>query len=238
MPYRRLPNTDASRIKSLKCAIECDSLLTFSDRVVSGEIMETAKVFLSAFENSRNEYERSFREQVRGNKTYQELVKNARLYISHFIQVLNLSVIRKEINANLKSLYGLEPNTSNVPDLTSEVSILKWGEKIIAGEKSRLNKGGAPLYNPTIAKVQVHYDMFKSAYHQQKMLQKNTARTLSKLSSLRIKADKIICEIWNQVEKKYADLDLKERLEKCTRYGIVYYYRKGEQKPCQLDEIG
>ena len=231
MPYRRLPNTDASRIKSLKRAVECDSLLPFSNRIISGEIMETAKTFLAAFENCHSEYERTFRAQVHTNKSYQELVKNARLYVSHFIQVLNLSIARKEINASMKTLYGLEPNAFNVPDLTSEISILEWGEKIIAGEKNRLGKGGTPLYNPTIAKVQVHYDMFKSAYHQQKMLQKNTARTLSKLSSLRVKADEIICEIWNQVEKKYAGLDLEERLEKCIRYGVVYYYRKGEQKP-------
>ena len=237
MPYRRLPNTDTSRIKSLKCAIECNMLLLYSDRIISGETIETASVFLPAFENSYNDYKQNFQAQIRSNKSFQELVKNARLYISHFIQVLNLSVIRKEINADLKLLYGLEPNASNVPDLTSDNSILTWGEKIITGEKNRLSEGGTPLYNPTIAKVQVHYDMFRTAYIQQKMLQKSTAKALSKLSSLRIKADKIICEIWNQVEKKYADLDLEERLEKCSRYGVVYYYRKGEQKIGIPDEI-
>ena len=231
MPYRRLPNTDASRIKSLKCAIECDLLLPFTDRIVSGDIMETANVFLTAFENSHIEYEQTFQAQVRSNKSFQALVKNARLYVSHFIQVLNLSVMRNEINSELKLLYGLERNTSSVPDLTSDTSILEWGEKIIEGEKNRMSKGGVPLYNPTIAKVQVHYDMFKTAYIQQRMLQKNTAKALTKLSSLRIKADEIICEIWNQVEKKYAALDLRERLERCSRYGVVYYYRKGEQKP-------
>jgi len=193
--------------------------------------METANVFLTAFENSHIEYEQTFQAQVRSNKSFQALVKNARLYVSHFIQVLNLSVMRNEINSELKLLYGLERNTSSVPDLTSDTSILEWGEKIIEGEKNRMSKGGVPLYNPTIAKVQVHYDMFKTAYIQQRMLQKNTAKALTKLSSLRIKADEIICEIWNQVEKKYAALDLRERLERCSRYGVVYYYRKGEQKP-------
>ena len=191
--------------------------------------MEVANVFLSSFENARSEYERSFKAQIQGNKSFQELAKNAKLYISHFIQVLNLSVTRKEINSELKSLYGLDPNGQNVPELSSDALMLTWGEKIIQGERERISRGGTPLYNPAIAKVLVHYEMFKTAYHQQKMRQKNTARALSNLSALRIKADEIICNIWNQVESKYADLELKKRLENCGKYGVVYYYRRGEK---------
>ena len=229
MPYRRLPNTDIARIKSLKCALEQDLLLPFPNRVISGGVIEVAGVFLSAFESAHSEYERVFEEQIHANKTFQELAKNAKLYVSHFIQVLNLSVIRKEINPELKILYGLNPNTQNVPELSSDTLVLEWGEKIIQGEKARLSKGGTPLYNPAIAKVQVHYDMFKTAYYQQKIRQKNTARTLSRLSSLRIKADEIICNIWNQVEAKYGDMELKKRLDNCKKYGVVYYYRRGEE---------
>ncbi len=229
MPYRRLPNTDAARIKSLKCALEQDLLLPFPSRIISVEVMEVANVFLSSFENARSEYERSFKAQIQGNKSFQELAKNAKLYISHFIQVLNLSVTRKEINSELKSLYGLDPNGQNVPELSSDALMLTWGEKIIQGERERISRGGTPLYNPAIAKVLVHYEMFKTAYHQQKMRQKNTARALSNLSALRIKADEIICNIWNQVESKYADLELKKRLENCGKYGVVYYYRRGEK---------
>jgi len=229
MPYRRLPNTDAARIKSLNSAIEQDASLSFLDRIISGKTMEKAVVFLYVFENAHIEYKRTFQFQVQANESFQILLKNAKLYTSHFIQVLNLSVIRKEINSELKNLYGLEPKSLNVPEMSSENSILEWGEKIIKGEKTRIDKGGTPLYNPAIAKVQVHYDLFKTAYYQQKILQKNTTRALNKLSSLRIKADEIICDIWNQVETRYADLDLKERMEKCMQYGVVYYYRKGEK---------
>ena len=233
MPYRRLPNTDAARIKSLNSAIQQDLYLPFLKRIISLETMETVNVFLSAFDKAHADYERAFQVQIQANKSFQNLAKNARLYISHFIQVLNLSVIRKEINSELKRLYGLEPNSLNVPKMTSDSSVLDWGEKIINGEKARLEKGGAPLYNPAIAKVQVHYEMFKTAYHQQKILQKNTTRALNKLSSLRIQADEIICDIWNQVESKYSNLEPKNRIKNCIQYGIVYYYRKGEEKPVE-----
>ena len=229
MPYRRLPNTDAARIKSLKRALEQDLMLSFSERMISVELMEVAGVFLSAFENAYSEYERAFKAQIQANKAFQELTKNAKIYISHFIQVLNLAVVRKEINPELKSLYGLKPNSQNVPELSSDTLVLEWGEKIIQGEKARMGKRGTPLYNPAIAKVQVHYDLFKTAHYQQKMLKKNTARALSKLSSLRIKADDIICKIWNQIENKYAGIEPEKRLENCKKYGVVYYYRRGEK---------
>lgn len=152
MPYRRLPNTDAARIKSLKRALEENRSLPFAERIISVETMEIANVFLPTFENAHAEYERAFQAQIRSNKAFQELMKNAKLYVSHFIQVLNLSVIRKEINAELKNLYGLESNSSNTPEMSSDNSLLEWGEKIIQGEKLRMGKGGAPLYNPAIAK--------------------------------------------------------------------------------------
>jgi hypothetical protein len=230
MPYRRLPNTDAARIKSLKCALEQDLLLPFSNRVISVEVLEVVGVFLAAFENAQFEYQRAYKAQIQSSKSFQELMKNAKIYISHFIQVLNLSVIRKEINSELKSLYGLDPDSQHVPELSSDALVLKWGEKIIQGERDRISKGGTPLYNPAIAKVLVHYEMFKTAYHQQKVRQKNTARALTHLSSLRIKANEIICNIWNQVENKFADMELKQRLDICEKYGVVYYYRRGEQK--------
>ena len=42
-----------------------------------------------------------------------------RLYISHFIQVLNLAVLRDEIKVVHKELYDL-PEANVVPDLLSE----------------------------------------------------------------------------------------------------------------------
>ena len=235
MPYRRLPNTDNMRRKSLNQAVEEDSKLPFNERVISMETMEIARSFLPVFEKAEKEYKSTFQIQVQANKSFQELLKNAKIYISHFIQVLNLCIIRKEIKAEQKELYNLDVNSYSVPEMLSDASILLWGEKIINGEKKRVSNGGSPIYNPPIAKVQVHYDLFKTAYYQQKIRQKNTTRTLENLSSLRIKADEIIYDIWNQVEEKYNNLNLSERLENCMRYGIVYYYRKNEKKQDEIN---
>lgn len=116
----------------------------------------------------------------------------ARLYVSHFIQVLNLAVIRSEIRSSHKEYYGLEPQSCNVPDLSSETQLASWGRKIIDGETRRLSQGGTPIYNPTIAKVKVHYDIFMDSGERQKEYQEATARSLEALSSMRAEADELI----------------------------------------------
>ena len=61
----------------------------------------------------------NYKSTVNVNKQYRHIVQNARMYISHFIQVLNLAVIRGEIKKEQKLLYGLDPHQHVVPDLTT-----------------------------------------------------------------------------------------------------------------------
>lgn len=48
---------------------------------------------------------------------------------------------------------------------------------------------------------------------------------------MRSEADALILDIWNQVERKYAEVMPNEkRLELCRAYGLIYYYRTGEKE--------
>lgn len=231
MPYRRLPNTDQARIRALRSAVEKGDIYNVYELAVSFKTLSEARNFLIRFEAAHRYYQQCLNNQVRSNSKYQNSVKMARLYISHFIQVLNLSVIRAEIKEEFKDMYGLSRDNSAVPDLGTETAMLEWGERIIKGEKDRLKYGGIPIYNPTIAKVSVHYDIFKEGYERQKNLQSITNRSWEALSSMRERADEIILDIWNQVEKKFENLSGEERLNKCRDYGLIYYYRPYEKKP-------
>ena len=48
---------------------------------------------------------------------------------------------------------------------------------------------------------------------------------------MREQADRIILEVWNQVEQSFESYTGEERLDLCRSYGVVYYYRTGEDKP-------
>ena len=97
------------------------------------------------------------------------------------------------------------------------------------GEHERVQNGGLPIYNPAIAKVKVHFEVFKEYKSSQKLYQSNTVRNWEELASFRKKGDEIILEIWNQVEEKFKDERPYSKLLKCKDFGLIYYYRKGEK---------
>lgn len=231
MPYRRLPNTDQARIRALKAVVVKGDLYNIYDLAVSLKALTDARNFLIRFEAAQAYYADCFERQARAGRKHQAHVKMARLYISHFIQVLNLAVIRSEVRVAHKEYYGLEVKNHTVPDLSSESALAEWGRKIVDGESKRITQGGIPIYNPTIAKVRVHYDIFMDSYEKQKNLQSLTARSLDVLASMRAEADRLILDLWNQIEKKFEEVTPNEkRLDLCRDYGIVYYYRTGEKR--------
>lgn len=230
MPYRRLPNTDQARIRALKAVVVKGDTYNVYDLAVSLKTLTEARNFLTKFEAAQAYYTECFERQSVAGRKHQANVKTARLYISHFIQVLNLAVIRSEVRTVHKDYYGLDKSNNNVPDLSTESALAEWGRKIVDGESKRISQGGIPIYNPTIAKVRVHYDIFMDSYEKQKNLQALTARSLDVLASMRAAADNLILDIWNQVEKKFEEVVPNEkRLDLCRAYGVIYYYRTGEK---------
>ncbi len=230
MPYRRLPNTDQARLRALQNAMQRASEADFTEQVLTYKTINEAQRFLLIFENQVQQYHQNFQSKVSANKRYKHIVNNARMYISHFIQVLNLAVIRGDIKKEQKELYKLDVHNHILPDLSTEEDLLVWGQNIIEGETERVRLGGFPIYNPTISKVKVHYDIFKEHQVTQKMHKRTTSRTYEDLGTLREQADAIILDIWNQVEKYYANCLPYERLRNCQNYGVIYYYRPGEKR--------
>lgn len=230
MPYRRLPNTDQARIRTLKIAVGKGDVADIRDLPISLNTLSEARNYVRKFELAQNYYLQCLESQSKASRKHQANVKTARLYVSHFIQVLNMAVTRTEIKEVHKKLYGLVVNDFTVPDLTSEASIVEWGQKVIEGERKRTSQGGIPIYNPTIAKVKVHYDIFVDSYSRQKGLQALTARSLGALATMRAQADALILDIWNQVETRFQGVLPNEvRLDMCRDYGLIYYYRTGEK---------
>ena len=231
MPYRRLPNTDQARVRALKAVCEmADKSDDLYEMPVDLKTLTAVRNFLPHFEAAQVYYKECFDRQSKEGRKHQNNVKTARLYVSHFIQVLNLAVIRSEVRRAHKEFYGLDPKSNTLPDLTSEAALVDWGRKIIEGENKRIAQGGIPIYNPTIAKVKVHYDIFYESYNRQKNLQALTERSLNELSAMRPEADALILNVWNQVEKKFEFVTPNEkRLEVCRNYGMIYYYRTSEK---------
>ena len=228
MPYRRLPKTDSARPKALKVVLDNNDVYTAGNRIIEWKTLNKAQPAYDKLFDACQQYNISMKNQIKKSTKNTQLQRNAELYLSHFVQVLYMAIERGEIKDSYLELYGLTPGIYILPNFKTCEGLVENGPKIIEGEKMRIKKGGMPIYNPTIAKVAVHWDIFNEAYRNRKSLQKRTALALERVSALRGDVDSIILDIWNQVEKAFADLPPERRFEECRKYGVVYYYRRNE----------
>ena len=79
MPYRRLPNTDSARLKSLTKAYEKGKDLPPFKLAFSPKSFRKIHAMLPQFENAISEHKNSLNLQAEKNKEYQKRLKKVRL---------------------------------------------------------------------------------------------------------------------------------------------------------------
>jgi hypothetical protein len=233
MPYRRLPNTDTARIKAMKTALKKGQELPPHKLAFSSKAVLRLQKFLPQFEHNIHLYQQALASQNKKSKEYNEIMKKSKIYLTHFIRVMNMAILRGDLPAEIRSYYGLATDESSVPFLNTENELLSWGKRMIDGEEFRIRKGGNPVTNPTIAVVKVRFENFIEALAVHNALAKKTFDFAEKNNNLRKEADDIILQIWNEVEKSHLVYPEVRRKIINEDYGLVYYYRKNE-----LDKIG
>jgi hypothetical protein len=237
MPYRRLPNTDLARLRALRIAYEKGKELPPFQLAFSQATLQRILSNIHIFEKAVQEYRQAFNKQVEKSREYAKLLRKAKLYMSHFIQVINMAIARGDLSKSDRDYFGFGRDQSRVPSFNSENEVILWGEKLILGENERIKKGLTQVTNPTIAVVKVRYENFLEAYKFQKILQKNVQRSQTKLIELRKIVDQVIAAIWNEVEDHYRNLPDETRRKSTQMYGVVYFYRKNELLRVQSGQL-
>jgi len=230
MPYRRLPNTDEARMRAITTALrQAESVLPKDIAFSQAEFVRLRNVTQN-FNQILITHRQSYKTRVQSNINYQESFKKTKLYVSHFIQVLNMCIARNEIPKTARKLFGIGINDKTVPNITSEEMLLEWGKIVLEGEKERVTKGGIAIYNPKIAIVKVEYDKFYDLFHYQKTLREIHDRASAKLDEYRKEVDDVILNIWNETESHFEKISPELKREFAGKYGIVYVYRKKEKQ--------
>ncbi len=240
MPYRLQPNTDAGRINSLEKIIAKSNTYHNDRLVIEYKYIQQVEVMLLYFKQAHSMYNQSYDSQLRSSKQYGTELRTTRMYVSHFMTVLNMCFMRNEIRREFRSLYHLDENIQFPhPDLEDGATVLEWGKKMIEGEQARISRGGTPIYNPTIAKVRVHYDKFKDAYMSKKTQEANTERFLAKLKEMRPKVDTMISTLWDAIERVYSKEESAKAYKLNESFGITYEYEREDIKEIKpvLDQI-
>lgn len=236
MPYRRLPKTDRSRLKALKTLLDNNDIYTVRERFIAWKDINDAKTAYDKLLTAVKQYDLDKKAQIRGHKNIEQLQRNATLYLSHFIQVLKMSIERGEIKKNVLQLYSLPDESNGQQNLQVIAQLLEIGPKVVEGEKTRIKNGGRPIYNPTIGMVSTHLDIFSEAYARSRKLQQRTRDTEARLKDMRPDIDALILKIWDQIETHFMGERVIDRVEQCEKYGVKYYYRRKEKRQMKSND--
>jgi len=163
------------------------------------------------------------------NREFQPKIVKTRLYLSHFIQVLNLAIQREEIPESAREFYGLEPYGNRIPDMRSEREVLDWGKLIVEGEARRIKAGGIPVMMPNINRVRVWFDPFRDSYYAQITAIKSSRRADENIAAIRKEVNSLLATVWDEIENRFRNLPEEERRKQSEEYGIVYVRRSGEK---------
>ena len=226
MPYRRLPNTDIKRLKAIRTIISASEDLPTFKLPFSFKSLQQVKTVLPNFEREITLQKEALKHQVTRQKEYSLAIKKARLYVSHFIQVMNMAIMRGDLPSSSLKFYGLKSN--RLPSISNENSLIRVGKKIIEGERERTLNGGNPITNPTIALVNVRFEKFLELNKSQKVIKENYIRASNNVAKLRPEIDKLIQTIWNEIEGFFSNLPDDGKREMSSTFGVEYVYRKSE----------
>lgn len=230
MPYRRLPNTDSARLRSLRSIVSSNMDGIYNENPVAADTFYKISTLLPSYESAIINMRSNQSDHLNKNKEYPHLLRKSRLYISHFIQVLNMSIARGEIKPAARNFFGLSDYGARVPELNSESDILSWGKALIKGEAERTRQGATPLSNPSIALLKVWYEKFEEANYYKNTYLKNAARNQQNIIKLRKEADDLILKTWNEIESFYGTLPEATLRMKASKWGVVYVFRPYERE--------
>jgi hypothetical protein len=212
----------------MKIALEKGQELPPHKMAYSAKTVVRLQKFFPLFEHSIQLHRQALASQNKKSKDYNEVERKARVYLTHFVRVMNMAITRGDLPVETRAYYGLATNESTVPSLTTENELISWGRRIIEGEELRIRKGASPITNPTIAVVKVRFENFFETYNNHKALAKKTLDYSERAIEMRREADEIILQIWNDVEATHSTLPEDVRKRECEEYGMIYFYRKNE----------
>lgn len=228
MPYRRLPNTDSARLRAIKKALDMGKDTPPFRLAYSMKTLVKLQSFLPVFENAISLQRQTLVNQADKSRSNQEAARKARMYITHFLRVVNMAVMRGELPAETRSFYGISPEDAALPSLATDNELIAWGKRIIDGEEYRIRKGNTPVTNPSVAVVKVRYEKFLETRNHYKTVSRRAADCVTRTTDLRREVDDHISNLWNEIEARFATMTEDEKRTQAERYGLVYVFRKGE----------
>ena len=137
MPTRKLEDSDAARTAALD-AIQAQYTATPpAERALTPDQFAVFTARRAAWKAAIGPVATALYNANQANTRKEALGQDLETICSHFFQVFNLAIIRKEFPAAARVFYKLDINDNTVPSITSHLDRINWAQNIVQGEADR-----------------------------------------------------------------------------------------------------
>ena len=228
MPFRRLPDSDASRFTALQtCKLKKDATAAPLWPFDADNAAQLDALF-PAFKLALGNRATAQSEDTQAVTALGTAFNTARQLISHFLQALNNGIDRNAIPASARAYYQLDLSQSALPSLSSQTDVLLWGDRTVDGETKRVKAGGVPIPFPTIAEVSAAL----ADYQTKRNAESTKAGILTAdeqiVANQRPAVDALILDLWDEIVFAYRKDPPATARDKARAWGVVYGTHPGE----------
>lgn len=229
MPFRQLPNTDASTYEALRAAKAKADSVDPADLAFPVALQEKLNTFLPAFGKEVNERGAALSVQSEATKLRTAAQEKCKMYVSHFYQVFNFGISRGEYKATERGYFQVDISNESVPEIKTESDLIRAANNIVNGEQQRTAAGCKKMENPSADEVKLALDDYNAVLADQSGKKDIYQKEQEDVDKLRPEALELVKDIWDEIEFKLRKDEPSVMRRKAREYGVVYVARTGEE---------
>lgn len=229
MPYRQLPNTDATRIAAVDALVAKVATVPAADRPYPAALHTELNALGPQFKTEAQQAGTALSAQSAATSQATLDFLALQTAVSHYFQVLNLAIARGAIPREARAHYQIDISNATVPDLITQADVVLWAGRVTSGETARMALPGAvAMAMPSTGDVATAASVYATSSKTQTTAKDTYDDEQNDVAALRPGVDKMIRDIWDYIEFALRGDPAPSRRRKAREWGVTYLTRPGE----------
>jgi hypothetical protein len=239
MPFRRLPDSRASRLAALeaartKAAASSSGVILLTNAQISQLDLQNPLSYHSRYKKECGEVAPARAIQVSATLLRDSLAHSARLLVVKALTNIQSAIEMGDLPEVVRGHYQLPPNKDTLPEIVTPADVRLWATRIAEGETARLGSndpaqiGEGPMAWPTVAKINTALNALTAAETEQLRAKEKADEEEEQATALDAEVDAFIKDMWDTIEFNLRNHDAPSLRRRAREWGVFYATRPGE----------
>ncbi len=239
MPFRRLPDTNPTRLNALeglrkKHAASSSGVILITQAQAAQVDLQSPISLYSRFKKEVGHVAPALATQVAATTLVDTRKHRLHLLVTQAILNILAAIEREDLAPEVRGLYQLGPNQETLPELVTKAQLLAWAGHLQTGETARLasplpkHAEPGPLAWPSLAQINTAVGQLEAAEADQLRAKEKTDLEQEEVSALVAEVDTFIKDAWDTIEFNLRTHDGPSLRRRAREWGVFYATRPGE----------